>query len=412
MLTPEYYVLLMKRYGSHTKIEQATGRSTRGLRKYRNAHQEEIDRLMVAWEKDLDISSDGLPLTKEEYISNTRGEIEQKNKDKVFKELLKERASQDIIIDKCLTAVRAVPKLKIEPIIYTTSYHYKEQEAVLQISDIQAGTYISKEATGGLGFYNKDVLKWQFGRLRDSMISIISKNKQIIPVRKLNLHFLGDMVEGMGIFIGQAQHVDQDVYHQFFGLAELLIKFIIEMLYLFEEIEVSCIGGNHGRVGKKGENPHYVNWDVFLYKYIESRMEKYFDRVKFNIPLSWWYVDEIMGFKSLLLHGDDIKSWNGIPYYGITRADAKWQQLLGSKNIYFDYIELGHFHSPSELPRVAGETIMNGCWPGGSVFALKSLMTSGRPRQNLFFIHPERGKTASYPIWLDVDDYGSDGIIN
>jgi hypothetical protein len=205
----------------------------------------------------------------------------------------------------------------------------------------------------------------------------------------------------MGIFEGQAQHTDQDLYNQVFKLADLVCKLLVELLYLFDKIEFTGIGGNHGRVGKKGENPHFVNWDVYLYKYIEAKLQNY-KQIKFNIPLSWWYLDTIQGWNFLLLHGDDIKAWNGLPYYGIDRADAKWTQLLGSKGMQYTYMELGHFHAATELPRVAGEKIINGCWPGGSIFALKALVTSGRPRQNLFAVHPERGKTWSYPIWLDV----------
>lgn len=404
MVTPEEYVRLFRELGSNRKVIRHLAIDESNFYKWKKRNQSEIDRLMTGGEIDLVIllpEGKELP-TKEEYIQQEKGQIETRHKEKLFKELVKERATQDIIIEKCLAAVTALPEFKITPVSFPLAKKYKEQEAVLQISDIQAGTYISKEATGGLNEFNKDILKQQFDKLKDAMTSIISKQKQIYPIRKLNVHMLGDMVEGMGIFIGQAQHVDQDLYHQFFGLAELLCKFLVEMLYLFDEVEVSCIGGNHGRVGKKGENPHYVNWDVFLYKYCEARLQNC-SQITWNIPLAWWYVDEILGHNFLLLHGDDIKSWNGIPYYGIDRADARWQKLLASRKIYYEYLELGHFHSPSELSRVEGEVIINGCWPGASIFALKTLGTANRPRQNLFFVHPEQGKVASYPIWLDVN---------
>ena len=338
--------------------------------------------------------------SKDSMIQEAKEQAIAKNEKKILADLVKERAAKDIIADKMLTAIEALPELEINPIHFSQNSHYSEEEVVLQMSDIQAGTYISKEATGGLNEYNRDVLQQQFGILTKAMLSIVTRQKQVAPIRKLNVHMLGDMVEGMDIFAGQAQHVDQDLYNQMFGLAELICQFLITMLNLFDTVEVSAIGGNHGRVGKKGENPHYVNWDVYLYKYCEARLANY-DRVKWNIPLSWWYLDTIQGHNFLLLHGDDIKAWNGVPYYGIDRADAKWTQLLNSKGLHYDYMELGHFHSPSELARVSGEKIINGCWPGGSIFALKALVTSGRPRQNLFAVHPERGKTWSYPIWLD-----------
>lgn len=336
----------------------------------------------------------------EDYIKQEKEKLIIKNEKKILNDLVKERTIKDIIIDKMISAIEALPEIKITPVKIPTNKSYKEQEVILQLSDIQAGTYISKETTGGLNEYNKDILAKQFKILLNAMVSIISRQKQVEPIKKLNIHVLGDMIEGIDIFIGQAQHTDQDLYNQMFGLADLLCWFLVELLYVFEKIEVSCIGGNHGRVGKKGENPHWVNWDVYLYRYVEAKLQNY-KKIKFNIPLSWWYLDTVQGYNFLLLHGDDIKSWNGIPYYGIDRADAKWTQLLGSKGLNYTYMELGHFHSPSELARVNGEKIINGCFPGGSIFSLKSLVTSGRPRQNMFAVHPEKGVTWRYPIWLD-----------
>lgn len=344
--------------------------------------------------------SQRIPLpTADNMVQAEKQKVIQENKDRIFKELVKKQAAQDIIADKMISAIQVLPKWNITPITFTTN-KYSEEEIVLQLSDIQAGTYVSLEATGGLNEYNQDILRGQFDILLKAMVSIISRQKQVAPIRKLNIHALGDWVEGMGIFEGQAQHTDQDLYNQVFKLADIVCWLLVELLHLFDDIEFSAVGGNHGRIGRKGENPHYVNWDVYLYKYIEARLQNY-KKIKFNIPQAWWYLDTIQGWNFLLLHGDDIKGWNGLPYYGVDRADAKWTQLLGSKGLSYTYMELGHFHAPTELPRVFGEKIINGCWPGGSIFALKALATSGRPRQNLFAVHPEWGKTWSYPIWLD-----------
>lgn len=324
----------------------------------------------------------------------------QQNQQRIFNQLVKEQAAKDIIADKMVSAIEVLPPLKITPIKIPRKASFREEEVVLMLSDIQAGTKIDLAATGGLNEYNWNIMEEQFKFLLKSIVSIISRMKQIEPIRKLNIAMLGDMVEGMGIFLGQAQHVDQDLYNQMFKLADLICWLLCELLYLFDEIKVTCIGGNHGRIGQKGENPHFVNHDVYLYKYIAAKLQNQ-KQISFDIPLSWWKVKEIQGYKFLLLHGDDIKAWNGIPYYAIDRADAKWTTLLSAYEIYFDYILMGHFHAQTELPRVRGEKIINGCWPGGSIFALKSLVTSGRPSQKLFAIHPNHGKTWSYNLFLD-----------
>jgi hypothetical protein len=213
---------------------------------------------------------------------------------------------------------------------------------------------------------------------------------------------LGDMVEGLDIFVGQTQHVDQDLYDQCFDLANDICKLIIELLNMFDHIIVKGVVGNHGRVGKKGENPHWVNWDLIVYKFIESTLANYKDRISFDFPKSWWLIEKIFDHKFLLTHGDGIKAWMGVPFYGIQRADSRWTMMLQSIHEEYNYLEIGHFHTPSFLPRVIGETIINGCWPGGSIFALKDLLTTIRPSQAFFGVHPEKGVSFRYPIWLDV----------
>jgi len=339
-------------------------------------------------------------ITAKDLVAEEKEKAVRKNEARILSQLVKEQAAKDIIADKMISAIKVLPPLKIKPLSIPVETNYREEEVILMLSDIQAGTKIDLAATGGLNEYNWSILEDQFQILLKSMISIITRMKRFCPIKTLNIAMLGDMVEGMGIFIGQAQHVDQDLYNQMFKLADLLCKFICELLYLFDEIKITCIGGNHGRIGKKGENPHFVNHDVYLYKYIETKLQNQ-KQVKFDVPLAWWRVIEIQGYKFLLLHGDDIRQWNSIPYYGIDRADARWTTLLSAYEIYFDYILMGHFHAQTELPRVRGEKIINGAWPGGSVYALKSLVTAGRPSQKLFGVHPEHGKTWSFNLFLD-----------
>lgn len=339
-------------------------------------------------------------VTAEELIAEEKEKAVRENEKRILQQLVREQAAKDIIADKMVSAIKVLPPLNIQPIKIPETSSYREEEVVLMLSDIQAGTKIDLAATGGLNEYNWSILEEQFQILLKSIVSIITRMKRFAPIKTLNIAMLGDMVEGMGIYLGQAQHTDQDLYNQMFKLADLLCWFIAELLYLFDEIKVTCIGGNHGRIGKKGENPHFVNHDVYLYKYIETKLQNQ-ERIKFDIPLAWWRVIEIQGYKFLLLHGDDIRSWNGLPYYGIDRADARWTTLLSAYEIYFDYILMGHFHAQTELPRVRGEKIINGAWPGGSVYALKSLVTAGRPSQKLFAVHREHGKTWSFNLFLD-----------
>jgi hypothetical protein len=315
---------------------------------------------------------------------------------------INEIAQRDILADKMVAAITALPPLVIKPIQIKVKTNYREQVMVLQFSDAQYGTYISKESTNGLNEYNKDIAKLQFAKLLQSIISVVVQQRHSTPIRRLVIQFLGDNVEGCDIFIGQAHHVDLDAMQQVFELADMIVEFLVNLLQVFEEIDCYCLGGNHGRIGKKGENPHHVNLDYYLYKYLEAKLQN-FKQIKWHITQSWWLTHEIFNWRFLMLHGDDIKGWNGLPYYGIDRADAKYTMLLAAKKqMIYHYLCLGHFHSATQLDRPIGEKIINGCWPGGSILALKALVTSSQPSQNLFGVHEEHGITWRFKLNLEV----------
>ena len=109
----------------------------------------------------------------------------------------------------------------------------------------------------------------------------------------------------------------------------------------------------------------------------------------------------IFDWHFLLTHGETIKSWNAIPYYGFDRADARWTKLLQARGQKFDYFLIGHHHNQAQIDSPVGEKIVNGCWPGGSQYSLKSLNTANRPSQLLFGIHPRHGITWRYKVNLE-----------
>jgi len=150
----------------------------------------------------------------------------------------------------------------------------------------------------------------------------------------------------------------------------------------------------------------YTNWDYVFYQFLSVFLANNKD-IKCSFPKSFFLVKEIEGWNFLALHGDSIKSWMRIPWYGIERAMWRLGDLLQSKKINIDYRILGHFHNTGELDRRPGEIIVNGSLMGGTEFSLMSLFVFDRPTQLFFGVHREKGATWRYPIRLDlpgVDD--------
>ena len=89
--------------------------------------------------------------------------------------MIQQQARRDIIAEKMISAIQALPELNIKPLKINPKQQYSEVEAVLMLSDIQAGTYISSETTGGLNEYNKDILAKQFKVLKYAICSLVTK---------------------------------------------------------------------------------------------------------------------------------------------------------------------------------------------------------------------------------------------
>ena len=126
----------------------------------------------------------------------------------------------------------------------------------------------------------------------------------------------------------------------------------------------------------------------YLSDYIET------GQLEFIIPQSPEIVIDIFGYNILLTHGDTVRGWSGIPYYGVDRQKAK-QQALRRKNGGFDYWFLGHFHTPTELE---GNTYINGALVGPDEYAKNILHLSSEPIQKLFVFDANYGITAMFNL--------------
>ena len=298
--------------------------------------------------------------TFEEQVSERREKILSTEAAKKDKKLLTKIAVTEMIVDSIRDVVRERPFRDIKPFNVKIDRNYSEETIVLMISDIQAGTYISKESSGGLNEYNWEILEKQFVQFYKGLEEIVTRHKQVAPIASLHVHLIGDIVEGYDIFKGQTRQIDREITEQAIGVKDLLCDFLIKALYLFEKIHVVAVPGNHGRIGSKGENLHYVSWDYIVYKWMESELKNY-DRIIWQVTKSWWQIDKI-----------------------------------------YNYLELGHFHVPSELSGVTTEKFVNGCWPGGSLYSMKGLVSANYPVQKLFAVHPTQGVTYRYPLRLTL----------
>lgn len=335
-----------------------------------------------------------------------RDRMKRKAETVVFNELKKQRAMTDEIIDALTRLMVDMPIVSIKPHPMPTSKR-RPQTAIQLLSDAHIGNHVDPEETGGLGNYSYDIFMERLAKLGTGIRSIVNGyHRPIHPVPRLVMPFLGDMIENIEIFGSQLEGVDLPLAKQFLFAIDDLSQFIVELLDTFETIFVPVFTGNHGRIGRKGAHKRHLNWDYFIGEMIKRKLHPYKDRITIDVPTAAFGIIEVEGYRWLLRHGDGIKSWGGIPFYGIQRSTGRWIAIQAAVGQRFDYMAMGHFHTPAHLPFTGGEVIINGCFPGTTEFSVEVIESLSRPMQFFGMMHPEHGLAARYPIYLDNGKIG------
>lgn len=328
------------------------------------------------------------------------------------REVSKERKQaglNQILLDKIEYALRKIGPITVQanPEPPPTKTSGPSEIIWAEISDVQLGTWLKASEIGNLNSHDWIVGLEKLRLWKDRLKEIIRERLAINPVDSVVLAFLGDICEGHDIFSGQPYHLDKDVVSQVILGAEDFAQALAEILAEFPHTYFSIYGvyGNHGRVGRKGESPASCNFDRLLYHLIELRLaaaqpkltnyECKFEEAFFQV------VETRGGLTHLLVHGDDIKGWGGLPFYGLQRAVAKYGMMLQRP---VNYLHCGHHHTEAAMSSGVGECLVNGNWIGASMFSAKILVEANVPAQMVHGFAEGYGLTWSQKIYLKTRD--------
>ena len=123
---------------------------------------------------------------------------------------------------------------------------------------------------------------------------------------------------------------------------------------------------------------------------------------------SWFAVDRIGSYSSLLFHGYNLKGNGGMPWYGLQKKVGGWAlgaveefgASLASKEGTTD-VDFGHWHQPTRVTLNRVTARCNGSTESHNTFAQEQLAAVGVPTQGLRFVDPARGRvTAEYTVDL------------
>lgn len=314
-------------------------------------------------------------------IENTRNII----KAKTDKELAILQLSKEVY---CHALDTLTPVTVPEP-VYFVNNGESEEVLVAHLSDWQLGEVVDFEHTLGIGHYNSNIACHRIRYIFERIVEMAENRRTVRKVRKLVLMIGGDMVHNDTMRGSAKSHADFEISMQMSLFSRILIEMILLMLRHFDIVEVEMVEGNHGRNGRPGENHPMSNYDYMAYERIREVIHAIVrdrNRVRINCPYSMFINKDIMGKNYLLFHGESIRGWMGIPFYGAIRTKSNLDKLFGLIGEKFDNMFVGHHHTYADWEDSAGEIVMNGSTVGPSTFSVDCLTRGSRASQNVFFV--------------------------
>ena len=326
-----------------------------------------------------------------------------KEQAKEIKRLRNRITLYEVVGEDLMAATKALPAGKAPPVFSVSkATPENEEELCMLFGDSHVGLTVDSKESGGLGSYSIDTFKEEMLFLRESQAKIFKIHRINTPYNTMNVFMLGDIIENRIMRESQLRLTEGKVVEQVMTAVDEIATWFAWLAQQFKEINVFAICGNHGRMTAKiGILSPTDSFDYLVYKWLEERLRNY-ENIKFNISESWWMAIERMGVKFYIEHGEEFRSWIGIPFYGLKRGKANVRELLRQyldgkgRQVDFDYFMVGHIHTPSEFQGV----ITNGAFPGGDEYSLKRLKVGEPASQKIFSIHPTFKKTWSRDILL------------
>jgi transcriptional regulator with XRE-family HTH domain len=285
--------------------------------------------------------------------------------------------------------VKPIAPLPAAPKIQGSDKRINES-VVLHLSDEHFGDVVQPHQVGGLENYNMRVALRRAEVLVDSTIKFTQHTLKGYDFDTLYVLANGDHVSGE-IHNAKEHSEYRNIFKTCITCGQMHAMMLRDLSPHFNDIKIIYLSGNHGRRStKKDYNSPLDNWDYLVAETAKAYAQR-LDNVEFIIPDSFAFNLDINGHGFHVAHGDDVRSWNSIPWYGIERKTRRLLSLNCQDGNRVSYFCFGHFHTPAEQAALSGETLLNGTFVATSPYVYNSLSSFIEPTQLLHGVHKDHG---------------------
>lgn len=275
-------------------------------------------------------------------------------------------------------------------------------DMVLLLSDEHADQVVTAAGTWGMERYDFNVFRCRLERLLKQTINYATKHLPQHDFARLWVLKLGDSVNGDIHGAGARNHFGNTIKAAL-SVGDCEAQFIQALAPHFSEgVHVVSVAGNHPRRSfKKDYGGPNDNFDYLVTTQIATRLSKEIEagRVTVHAPDAWTAFVEIRGRVWAMNHGDDVKGFAGIPWYGFERKNNRVQTLVARFDRKVSYFCYGHYHTPINFTSGGAESLHSGAWPMTDPFALNAVTAGNEPRQTLYVVDDPYGVILQVPIY-------------
>lgn len=344
--------------------------------------KEEIDPQILRLERENQILKDELALHKRKLVASRRQE-------NIFLELSE-------VIRQTVEPLAPVPV-----ILPKASERQTPVDAVALISDEHADQVITSAGTWGLESYDFNIFRCRLHRWTKTVMKYLTVHLPRHRFERLWIFKLGDSVQGDIHGAGPRNHFGNTLKAALaLGDAEAQA---FQALSRILPVHIVGVSGNHPRMSLRKDYPDpHSNFDYLVMTQIATRLQKEIaaGKVSVHAPRAWSAYVEVRGRLWALNHGDDVRGYAGIPWYGFGRKHNKVQALVSRKGTRVKFFAHGHYHTAIQAQENDAESLHAGNWSVTDQFAAEALAAGSEPVQQLYAVDDDYGIVLPIPIYV------------
>lgn len=275
-------------------------------------------------------------------------------------------------IAEVVDAVRSVDPIPAVPFFILKKHENKTPiTAVLHLTDWHIGERNASNELEGWGGYDWAIAQDRvLGQLLPHFIEWVQTQRSGYNLKDLVIVETGDFVSG-------DIHEELKVTNEFplpiqtAKAGQLLGQVHCELARHFDNVYVKQIGGdNHSRLVRKPQAAQKAQNSMgYLVYEIANEAAKKHSNVIPERAEGMKLTFKIGNYTFLGEHGDTVKSWMGVPFYGIERERAREATRRMHDGRGFHYLIMGHWHSPIFAGQAdAAGMIVGGCLGGTTAY--------------------------------------------